>query len=265
MFIHNINPTLLKLGPLEIRFYGLVFAIGFLAAYWVLNNYRKKGDLNISKDDLDNYIIYLILGVVLGARLFHLAWDINYYIANPLQIFAIWQGGLAFHGGLVGILIVTYYFCKKKNLSFWKVADILVLPATLFLAFGRIANFINGELWGTITNVPWCFQFKGAEGCRHPSQIYGALKRFIIFTILIVLKKKDKYKDGFIFWMFILLMGLGRTILDYFREDTRLLTLSFGQYQSLAMFIVAAFVLIKYYNLFKKDVQPTQPNPEVED
>ena len=258
MFIHNINPTLLSLGPLEIRFYGLVFAIGFLVSYFVLNNYRKKGDLNISKADLDNYIIYLILGVVLGARLFHLLWDLNFYISNPLQIFAIWRGGLAFHGGLIGIVLVSYYFCKKKNISFWKLADILVLPAALFLAFGRIANFINGELWGTITNAPWCFQFKGAEGCRHPSQIYGAIKRFSIFFILIILSKK-KHKDGFIFWVFILLMGLGRTILDYFREDPRFLTLSFGQYQSLAMFLVAAFVLIKYYKIFKNNVQPTQP------
>tara|TARA_Y100000310_G_scaffold255151_1_gene262418 strand:- start:2345 stop:3130 length:786 start_codon:yes stop_codon:yes gene_type:complete len=253
MWVHNINPTLLKLGPFEVRFYGIVFALGFLVTYLILNHYRKKQEIKISKDDLDNYIIYIILGVVIGSRIFHLFWDIPYYFTNPLKIFAIWEGGLAFHGGLVGILFVTYYFCKKKNLSFWKFADIIAIPAALFLAFGRIANFINGELPGTLSNLPWCVQFPSAEGCRHPSQIYGAIKRFIIFFILIALyKKKEKFKDGFVFWMFIALMGLGRLLLDFFRDDPRFLSLSFGQYQSLIMFIIAVFVLLKYYKPFQK-------------
>lgn len=252
LFEYNLNPTLLKIWIFEIRFYGLVFAIGFLAAYILLNRYRKKGYLNISKDDLDNYIIYLIIGIVVGARIFHLFWDLPYYLSSPLKIFAVWEGGLAFHGGLVGALAASYYFCKKKSVPFWKLADILVLPAALFLAFGRIANFVNGELWGPATSVPWCVEFQ--EVCRHPYQLYEAVERFFIFFILIVLhnkKSKSDYKDGFIFWSFILLMGIGRFVLDFWREEFRIIGLSLGQHFSLVMIIAGVYVLVKYYKIDK--------------
>ena len=245
MFVHNIDPTLLHLGPFEIRYYGLVYVIGFLLAYYFLN--KKKKDLNLTKDDVESYILYLMISVIVGARLFEvLFWEPGYYFSNPIKILAIWEGGMAFHGSLVGVVLVTYFFCKRKKSSFAKLADIIVIPAVFALALGRIANFINGELWGTVTNVSWCVKFSAADGCRHPSQLYGALKRFIIFGVLLALNRK-KHKPGFLFWIFIFLMGVGRFFLDFVREDLRFLGLSLGQYFSLAMVIISLIVLAKYY------------------
>ena len=247
MFVNNIDPTLVHIGPFEIRYYGIIFVIGFLLVYYVLHLYSKKGKLELTKDDVDDYILYLMLGVIIGARLVHVLFtDPVYYFSSPLRIFMIWEGGVACHGGLIGAALVTYYFCKKKSISFMKLADIIVLPAVFALALGRIANFINGELVGTATNVSWCVQFKDAEGCRHPSQLYAALKRFIIFGILYFLSKRE-HKDGFIFWVFILLTGIGRFALDFYRETSRLFGLSAGQYFSVVMIIVGAYVLVKHY------------------
>jgi len=131
-----------------------------------------------------------------------------------------------------------------------RLADIVVIPAIFALFLGRIANFINGELWGTVTDVSWCVEFDGAEGCRHPSQIYGAFKRLMIFFALFALSKR-KHKDGFIWWMFILLMGVGRFILNFWREDARFLAMSAGQWFSLIMVVVSGYILFRYY---KKDI-----------
>jgi len=247
MYTHNIDPTLLNLGPLEIRYYGLVYVLGFIIAFFVLDHYRKKGELKITKDDLYNLVIYIIIGVVLGARLFEVfVWNPVYYFHNPLKIIAFWEGGMSFHGGLIGILIVGYLFCRAKNIRLAKLADLLTIPAIFILALGRIANFINGELWGTVTNVPWCVKFSGADGCRHPAQLYGAGKRFLILFFLLFVNRK-KHKDGFIFWMFIFLFGVGRFLLDFYRDNQRLFGLSMGQYLSLIMAVGGIIILVKYY------------------
>ncbi len=249
-FTHNLNPTLVAFGPFEIRFYGIVYALGFLALYFWLDYARKKGDLKLSRDDIDTFILYEILGVILGARIVHiLFWEPAYYFSHPLDILMIWKGGLAFHGGLTGGILAGYLFCKKKKVPFMQMADLTIIPATFALALGRIANFINGEIWGTVTNVPWCVYFQNVQGCRHPVQIYGAIKRFFIFGILVILytKNNKKHKDGFIFWNFVAMMGAGRFILDFWREDARLFGLAAGQYFSFVMTVVAIYVLYKYY------------------
>lgn len=244
MFVHNINPTLIHLGPLEIRWYGLIFLFGFILAFYFLNKSRHK--LDLTKDDIYDLVFYLFLGTLIGARLIHVIWEAPYYLSNPLKVFFIWEGGLAYHGGLLGVLIAAYYFAKRKNISFAKLADIITIPAVFALALGRIANFINGELWGTVTNVSWCVNFSGAEGCRHPVQIYYSLKRFTIFGILLLINRKE-HKDGFIFWNMITLFGIGRFIIDFVKDDWHFLGLTLGQYFSLIMFIVGLYVLIKHY------------------
>jgi phosphatidylglycerol:prolipoprotein diacylglycerol transferase len=247
MFINNLDPTLLSIGPFEIRYYGIVYVIGFLLVYYILNLYRKKGKLDLTSDDIDNYILYLMIGVILGARLVHMFFtDPGYYLSNPINMLKIWEGGVAFHGGLLGAIIVSYYFAKKKNIPFLKLADIIVLPAAFVLALGRIANFINGELYGTITNVSWCVKFQAADGCRHPSQLYAALKRFIIFGIIYALSRKE-HKDGFLFWTFIVLIAIGRLIVDLYRETFRIIGLSVGQWFSVIMIAIGIYVLVKYY------------------
>jgi phosphatidylglycerol---prolipoprotein diacylglyceryl transferase len=241
MFVNALDPVLLQFGNFQIRYYGLVWGLGFLLAYYFLNKNRDKLELN--KDDLDKYLLRLILGVFIGARLVHVLFsDWGFYSSNLLRIFYFWEGGVAFHGGLIGAAIVTHYFFKKRNVSFFKIADVLVIPAVLALALGRIANFINGELWGVTTDVSWCVQFLNVEGCRHPTQIYESMANFLIFGILFFLSNRN-FKNGVVFWSFILLMGVSRFLISFLRVDDKFLMLSDGQWFSLVMIIVALYYL----------------------
>ena len=247
MFVHNINPILLKIGCLEVRYYGLVYLFGFVLIYYILN--KRRDGLGLKKEEVESFLFYIILGVIIGARIFEIiVWNPSYYFSNPLQMFALWKGGMSLHGGIIGIVIAVYIFCKRYRLNFFKIADMIVIPAAFVLALGRIANFINGELVGTITSVSWCFKFPGYSGCRHPVQLYGACGRFLLFGYLLALKNIKKWKKGFLFWNFILFMGIGRFFCDFLREDSRMFGLSIGQYLSLIMVIIAGYVLGKYHS-----------------
>ena len=243
----NINPELFSIGSLEVRYYGLIYVLGFIIAFLYLNYQRKKQKLELSKDQIYDLMLYLVIGVVLGARIFEvLFWQPSYYFNNPLQIIAIWNGGMSFHGGLIGAVISAYLFCKKNNFSLLKLLDIIVIPGVFALALGRIGNLFNSEIYGTATSVSWCFNFPNTENCRHPYQIYAALKRFLVFGILLILNKKE-HKNGYIFFMGIFLLAIGRFLLDFLREDIRWLGLSLGQYFSLAIILIASYILFKYY------------------
>ena len=241
MLINNINPTLLQLGPFEIRYYGIIFALGFLITLFYLKWQIKKKNLELTEDQLDSLILYLIIFVVLFSRVIHVIfWEPSYYFNNPLEIFKLWKGGLAFYGGLIGAALAVYYFCKKNKFPVLRLADFLIIPATFGLALGRIANFTNGELYGPITILPWCVQFQGVDGCRHPYQIYSAIKRFLIFTYLIFIDK-TKHKDGFVFANFLILISIGRFLLDFLREDIRFF-LTPGQYLSILALIIGIWI-----------------------
>src|SRR3989338_617312 len=182
MWTHNLNPILLDLGYVEIRWYGLIYVLGFFLAVWWLQHARKQGKITLTKDEVWDLVFYLMVGVLIGSRIFEIFWEPNYYLSNPLRLFKIWEGGMSFHGGLVGIIIACWWYCQKKQLDFWKMADIISVPAILALALGRIANFINGELVGRVWNGRWCVVFPAyGEECRHPNMIYSALQRFIVF------------------------------------------------------------------------------------
>tara|TARA_Y100000310_G_C20691269_1_gene822407 strand:+ start:1801 stop:2565 length:765 start_codon:yes stop_codon:yes gene_type:complete len=250
MWIHNLNPTLLSLGPLEIRYYGLVYVLGFvITILWLL---KSRKHLNLTKEQIYDFAFYLMLGIIIGSRLFHvIVWEPTYYLANPLKIFYFWEGGMAFHGGLIGSILAGYLYCKKQSISFLKAADILSIPAVITLGLGRIANFINAELPGTVTTVSWCVDF-GDNLCRHPVQLYAALKRFAVAGILVLLDKKP-HKPGYIFFTMITLLGIGRFFIDFYREDTVYL-FSIGQWSSLAMFVIGLIILIIKY---KKELKST--------
>ena len=259
MYIHTINPILLSIGPLEIRWYGLVYALGFIGTILFLQYLRTKNQLLLSKDEIYDLTLYAMLGVLIGSRLFMIFWEPSYYLSNPLRLFKIWEGGMSFHGGFTGIIITVYLFARKKKLSFLELADIFTFPTMLALALGRIANFINGELWGTPTTVeqtPWCVNFKntgGSDICRHPEQLYAAAYRFLFSFYFLYLTLKEKFKPGFIFLNFMLLEGFGRFIVDFWREDPRFLYLSLGQYFSLTMITISLIILLKSYrNEFKR-------------
>lgn len=250
MFYHNINPTLLKLGPFEIRYYGIIFALGFVIAYFFIYHLAKERKLDLTKEDVADFIFYIILGTVIGARIFEiLFYNLKYYLANPLEMIAIWHGGLSFHGGLVGAALAGYLFCRKKRLSFYDLADICVIPLALGLFLGRIANFLNAELVGRITDVPWCVKFPHNEGCRHPSQLYESAKNLFIFFVLYNIRNK-KLKKGILFWSFALLYSTLRFFIEFVRAPDPqlgllLFNLTMGQWLNIIMFAVGLYFIIK--------------------
>ena len=257
MFYHNINPVLLGIGPLQIRYYGLFYALGFVMGYFLIPYIAKARGLKFTKDDAADYIVYMIIGIVLGSRTgYVIFYNIAYYFKNPLHIFYLWEGGLSFHGGFIGGIIAMYFFCKKKKLHFYDMADISVIPAALALALGRIGNFINGELYGRITNAGWCVDYSKNQymvdkpsGCRHPSQIYESMKNFLIFASLWFLKDK-KLPRGFLFWTFVAMYGLLRTIMEFFRQPDEQLgflfaNLTMGQLLSIPLFIAGVFMMYR--------------------
>ncbi|HIH31253.1 TPA: prolipoprotein diacylglyceryl transferase [Candidatus Woesearchaeota archaeon] len=253
MFINNINPVLLSIGSLQIRYYGIIYALGFVIGYLFMHYQVKHGKLHLTGEKLDSYFLWLIIWILIGARLFEiLFFSPGYYFSNPSEMILVWHGGLSFHGGLVAAIIFTYLFTKKHKLSFYDIADLLVIPTALGLAFGRIANFINSEHYGKVVDAtPWCVVYQKIDGyCRHPSQLYESLKNFLIFGVLMIYnsKRSKSYKKGTLFWMFVLLYGILRIITNFFREDTVYFGLSTGQWFSALMIVVAVVFLYKIKN-----------------
>ncbi len=260
MFYHNINPILLELGPFQIRYYGLFYALGFIIAYFLISYLAKRKELSITKDDVADLLLYEVIGIVLGARLIYVfVYNPLFYLQNPFEIIAIWHGGLSFHGGLFGAIIGGYLFCKRKKIEFYDLADIVVIPVALALALGRLGNFMNAELYGRITNMQWCIDYSknqftesSPSGCRHPSQIYASIKNLTIFAILWFIKDK-KLPKGFMFWSFVTLYGLFRTIVEFFRAPDEQIGFVFnyftmGQLLSFPLFLIGLYMLFRLKN-----------------
>jgi|TARA_B100001964_G_C14081305_1_gene530401 phosphatidylglycerol:prolipoprotein diacylglycerol transferase len=250
MFIHNLDPVLLSIGPFEIRYYGLFFVLSFVMAYFIINYLAKKKELSLSKDDVADFLLYLIIGTVLGARIFYVfVYNLPFYLSNPSEIIAVWHGGLSFHGALIGAAIAGFYFCKRKKIDFYEIADITVIPLALGLALGRLGNFINGELYGRITDVSWAVRFPDAEGFRHPSQIYESFKNLLIFSTLWTIKDK-KLPKGFMFWLFVVMYSALRFIVEFFRAPDEQLGfiigfLTMGQILSVVTLLIGLFFIYK--------------------
>jgi phosphatidylglycerol:prolipoprotein diacylglycerol transferase len=220
------SSTYLTIGSLQFRYYGLMYFLAFIMAYFFLNYFRKKKYIKLSSNDLWDLIFYGVLGIVIGGRLGYIIfYNLNYFIENPTKIIAVWEGGLSFHGGLIGILIGEYIFCKVKNLNFLNLADYAVIPLSLGIALGKLGNFINGELIGrsleTTFYVPWGMYFELANNdtLRHPSVLYEMGKNIIIFMVLIILiKKYPRLKTGTLLAIFLLLYGIMRFLIEFVRE-----------------------------------------------
>ena len=250
MWMHNLNPVLLSLGPLEVRWYGLVYVFGALFSLWWLLYWQKKGFLKLTEDDVWNFVFYCLLGILVGARLFMIIWEPGIYLRNPLELLYVWNGGMSFHGGFVGVIVAGLLYCRKRNVSFYQMADLLSFPTMMAMALGRVANFFNGELVGRVFDGTWCVVFPSDTECRHPSTLYAAGKRFLISGWIYFLSVRQislEFKAGFIFWNFMLFEGLGRFVVDFFRYDTLYFSLSLGQWMSSIMVVIAFVVLIRWY------------------
>jgi len=249
----NINPILVELGPIRVTWYGLMYVFGFFASYLLVRYQMKRKDFGVSKLEVENLYFYLILGLIIGARLgYVLFYDIKMYLKDPLEIFAIWHGGMSFHGGLIGVLIVGILFSWKNKKSFLKIADLFIVTAPIGLGFGRIGNFINGELYGRVTQVPWAMIFPTDKDLlpRHPSQLYeSALEGGVLFLILWFLKDK-KLPTGGLLAIFLSLYGLFRFFVELFREPDPQLGFILGPFtmgQTLSSFMIIGGIILFLY------------------
>jgi phosphatidylglycerol---prolipoprotein diacylglyceryl transferase len=228
----NIDPVFLRIGPIQLRWYGLMYMLSFILGFFVMRSLAKYRKLNISTDDLYDLLFYLILGVMIGGRLGYVVfYDLNNYLHDPLSIFAIWQGGMSFHGGFLGMILAAWLVCKKKRWNFWEIADLGSAAAPIGLGLGRIGNFINGELFGRPTNVRWAMVFpEGGNVARHPSQLYEALlEGLVLFVILTWLYKKNFYR-GTVFWALLGFYGIFRFLIEFVREPDVQLGLDLGPF-----------------------------------
>ncbi len=247
MWVHNLNPVIVNLFGLEIRWYGLMYVLGIMFSYYFILWYIKKKKLKLSQEVISDVIFYGVLGIIIGGRLgYVLFYNPLYYLKNPLEILMFWKGGLSFHGGLIAIVLFTYFYFKKHKLNFLKYADVVVIPIPVALALGRLGNFINGELWGRITNVPWAVVFPAAGNVlRHPSQLYELAKNLLIFGILFFLSRK-KRKTGFMLFAFMACYGILRFLVEFVREPEIVFAgITMGQWLSIPLIIIGAFFLIK--------------------
>ena len=214
-----IDPVAVQIGPLAIRWYGLMYLISFVLAYVVLSARAKKGQLRLDKNQLADLITWAAFGVLAGGRLgYILFYDLGYYLSNPLKILSVWEGGMSFHGGLIGVIAAVYLFSRKKGVPFMELGDSAALVAPIGLGFGRIGNFINGELFGRVTDAPWGMIFPGQTLPRHPSQLYESfLEGLVLFGILWVLDRR-RPATGVLSGMFLAGYGTFRFIVEFFRE-----------------------------------------------
>ena len=246
-----MNPVLFNLGSIEIRYYGILFALAILVSYFIIIRISKEK--NIPRDTIEEVILYVTISIVVGARLFEvLFYYPSHYFNDPIKIFYIWEGGLASHGAILLSVITLYIYTKKKKLNFYEIADILVIPAALGAAFIRIGNFINSELVGKITSVPWAVKFEDNEGLRHPVQLYQSFTNTLTFFILYPLRNKA-LKPGTLFWLFILLFSVFRFITEFFKDlpldyGLHLYGLNLAQYISIILMPVSAIFLYKLYH-----------------
>jgi len=256
----NIDPVIIKIGPLSMRWYGLMYIFGFASSYLLtLYQLKKKRSLKIDRAAIDDLYFYLILGLIIGARLGYVFfYNFGFYISNPLEILVVWHGGMSFHGGLIGTFIAGYFVIKKWRLNFFTVVDLIVPTVPVGIGFGRLGNFINAELFGKTSDVPWAMVFPhGGNIGRHPSQLYEAsLEGLVLFVVLWFYKDKKK-REGDVFALFLILYGAFRIFCEYFREPDQqvgyiLNMLTMGQI--LSGFMILAGLFLKFFYLPRRKV-----------
>ncbi len=226
----NIDPVIFGLGPIQIRWYGLMYVVGFVIGSYLLKKICREGLFKIPEKKVDTFITYLIIGMLLGARLtyaFIYNWEET--IRDPLGIFAVWRGGLSFHGALIGLLGASIIFARKQKLHFLEVWDALAMAGPQGLFFGRLGNFINGELYGRVTDSFMGMRFAhGGPYPRHPSQLYEAFAEgIVLFLLLFFLRKKVKH-HGVLSSLFLLGYGVGRFVVEFYREADAQMGYYFG-------------------------------------
>jgi len=248
----HIDPVFLRIGPLQFRWYGLMYILAFIATYFILRTETVRKKLPLSKDDVADLVFYGAMGVVLGGRFgYILFYNLGFYLSNPLRVFAVWEGGMSFHGGLLGVILAFALYARKKGVPFLSLMDMAALCAPVGLGLGRIGNFINGELYGRQTDVPWGMVFPGGGDLpRHPSQLYEALLEGVLLYVIILMVSRRSKVPGVAAWTLCAGYGLFRFIVEFFRQpDAQLGTFlelfSMGQLLSLPMFLLGSYMVFR--------------------
>ncbi len=244
-------PASLSIGPLTLHFYGLMYATGAVCAYFLTRWVARKVGKPFSSDHLTDVIFWTMLGGVIGGRLaYSFLYNPDIYLADPVQILMVWQGGMSIHGGLLGGFFGLLFACYKIKRPIAEVADLFLPALALGLAFGRLGNFVNGELFGRITEVPWGMDFGDGEN-RHPSQLYAMLKDLLLCAIFLFLILRISWKPGVLSGLFFCMYAVFRFIVEFFRApDPQLgllaLGLSMGQWLSMVLFFVGLGIIFLY-------------------
>lgn len=247
-----IDPVIFSIGPVSVRWYGLAYVAGILLGWWYLKFLNKKKEV-LTPKALDDIIMWSVLGIIIGGRLAYVIfYNLPFYALNPYKIIAVWEGGMSFHGGLAGLVTALYLMARRHNIRFISMMDMVSCVAPIGLCLGRIANFINAELYGTETNVPWAVLFPNHEKPRHPSQIYEALlEGLLLFVILFLVERYTKLRDkpGMLSGIFLIGYAFARSFVENYREpDIQLgyLTYGFtmGQILSIPMFLLGLYLVL---------------------
>lgn len=250
----EIDPVLISIGPFAIRWYSLAYVVGILGGAYYVDWLNKKPPVLKNFSAMDDLIVWSIFGIILGGRLgYVLFYNAEFYLHYPLEALKVWQGGMSFHGGLAGLILAVYWFCKKKSVPFLAVTDLCAAAAPIGLALGRVANFINGELYGRVTDSPMGMVFPtGGALPRHPSQLYeAALEGVVLFLILLIVARKGaRHYAGLMSGIFLIGYGVSRIIVEYFREPDAQLgfiigdLITMGQLLSLPMCLLGIYLII---------------------
>ena len=266
-----LDPIAFQVGPFAVRWYGLAYIAGFICAFLVMANLAKRWKVRVDEDSFFTIVFAVIIGVILGGRLgYVLFYGDGFYLEHPEKILATNEGGMSFHGGLIGVLVGGMVAAKITRMPFLTLADMGCIGAAIGLFFGRCANFVNGELWGAPTDLPWGVVFGGAAGevARHPSQLYEALlEGVVIFIVLFALsRKKPPLPRGTHFGLFLIMYGMFRFLIEFIREPDVQLGYLWGDWltmgQLLSLPLVLAGIVILIYALKMK--LPQQGVPEME-
>lgn len=247
-----IDPVFLSIGPLQFRWYGLMYVLAFIATYLIIRSEVRRKKLPLTNDDASDMVFYAALGVVLGGRLgYILFYNLGFYLANPLKLLAVWEGGMSFHGGFLGVGLALLLYARRKNMPLMQLFDIAALCAPVGLGLGRIGNFINAELYGRPTDLPWGMIFPGSDGlARHPSQLYEAFLEGLVLFLMVRFASIKFETAGIATWTFIAGYGLFRFFVEFFRQpDAQIGFLfkwfSMGQFLSLPMFLLGSAMIFR--------------------
>lgn len=256
----NIDPVILQVGPLAVTWYSLSYVTSILAGWYLAGRLALLAPLGITKKNIEDFIVWAILGVIIGGRLgYVLFYDPEKYLADPIGILKTYEGGMSFHGGLIGFTLAAFLYCRKNKLRFLSLMDLAAIVTPIGFFLGRIANFINGELFGRPANVPWAIIFPDSDGVpRHPSQLYEALlEGLVLFLIMLYFTYRHRFleKPGRLSAMLLIFYGIFRSFVEFFREpDVQIGFIAswFTQGQLLCI----PMILLGGYLLFRKEAKP---------